>query len=166
MRLPRWAPWVEDVLKGSPAFSSVQSFADAGITDPQYGHVITLRTGAQIMLQWARTSPPAGDLGEEAIVTGEPPARMTLPELPTTGRTPLRLVEEHLAALIANAAAEGNPEIRAVERKSTREDPGPRPCCVIVRMHSGADVFGTFRKTAPAGANLSSGSDFQQREEV
>ncbi|NDU71237.1 hypothetical protein GWI34_01170 [Actinomadura sp. DSM 109109] len=163
MRLPRWAPWVEEVLKGSPAITSVKPFADAGITDPRYGHVITLRTGAQVALQWARTSPPSGDLGEESHVTGEPPAAQTLPELPSTGKTPLRLIEAHIAALIANGA---NPEIKAVERKSVREDAGPRPCCVIVRMHSGADVFGVFRSLAPAGASISQGSDFQQREEV
>lgn len=165
MRLPRWVPWVEEVLKGSPAITGVQSFAEAGITDPQYGHVITLRTGARIQLQWMRTSPPSGDLGDEAIVTGEPPARATLPELPSTGRTPLRMVEEHLVALIANAAAESNAEIRTVEQKSTREAPGPRPCCVIVRMHSGADIFGAFRSLAPAGAGFS-GGEHQQREEV
>lgn len=162
MRLPRWTPWVQDVLEGSPAITSVRSFADAGITDPQYGHVITLRT-AQVALQWARTSPPSGDLGDEAIVTGEPPAAMTLPELPATGKTPLRLIEEHIAALIAGG---GNGEIRAVERKSVREDAGPRPCCVIVRMHSGADVFGVFRSLAPAGASIGQGGDFRQREEV
>ena len=163
MRLPRWMPWIEGVLTGSPAITSVQSFADAGITDPKFGHVITLRTGAQIMLQWVRTSPPSGDLGDEETVTGEPPAAQTLPELPSTGRTPLRLIEQHLAALIANGR---NAEIRAVEQKSTREDAGPRPCCVIVRMHNGSDVFGVFRSLASAGASLSSGGDFQQREEV
>ncbi|SNR27201.1 hypothetical protein [Actinomadura mexicana] len=163
MRLPRWAPWVEDVLKGSPAITGVKLFADAGITDPQYGHVITLRTGAQVALQWTRTSPPSGDLGEETPVTGEPPASQTLPELPSTGRTPLRLIEQHIAALIANGA---NPEVKTVERKSVREDAGPRPCCVIVRMHSGADIFGVFRSLAPAGGSISQGGDFQQREEV
>lgn len=164
MRLPRWAPWVEDVLKGSPAITAVKPFADAGITDLKFGHVITLRTGAQIALQWVRTSPPSGDQPEEeAVATGEPPAAQTLPELPGSGRTPLALVEEHIAALIANG---GNAEIRAVERKSVRDDAGLRPCCVIVRMHNGADVFGVFRSMAPAGANLTSGGDFQQREEV
>jgi hypothetical protein len=162
MRLPRWVPWIEEVLNGSPAITSVQSFADAGITDPRYGHVITLRTGARIQLQWTRTSPPSGDLGDEAIVTGEPPARVTLPELPSTGRTPLRDIERHLVALIANA---GNPEIKTVEQKSTREDAGPRPCCVIVRFHNGADIFGAFRSLAPAGAGFS-GGEHQQREEV
>ena len=163
MRLTRWAPWVEDVLNGSPAITSVKTFADAGITDPQFGHVITLRTGAQAAIQWVRTSPPTGDQSDEVVVTGEPPAAQTLSELPGSGRTQLVQIEEHLAALIANGA---NPEVKAVERKSTREDAGPRPCCVIVRMHNGSDVFGVFRSLAPAGANLSSGGDFQQREEV
>lgn len=162
MRLPRWAPWIEGVLEGSPAITGVQTFADAGITDPRYGHVITLRTGAQIALQWVRTSPPSGDVGDEVPVTGEPPAPQTLPELPTSGRTPLRLIEQHLAALIAGG---GNTEIRAVERKSVRADAGPRPCCVVVRLHSGADIFGVFRSMAPAGASFS-GGEFQQREEV
>jgi hypothetical protein len=86
-----------------------------------------------------------------------------LPELPSSGRTSLRLIEQHLAALIANA---GNPGIRAVERKSTREDAGLRPCGVIMRMHSGADIVGMFRSLAPAGASIGQGGDFQQREEV
>jgi len=163
MRLPRWAPWVQDVLQGSPAIVDVRTFAEAGITDPQYGHVITLRTGAQVALQWVRTSPPSGDLGDEIPVTGEPPAAQTLPELPSSGKTPLALIEEHLAALIAGG---GNAEIRVVERKSVREDAGPRPCCVVVRMHSGADIFGVFRSLASAGASLGSGGEFQQREEV
>ena len=163
MRLPRWMPWIEEVLTGSPAITGVRTFEAEGITDPKYGHVITLRGGAQIALQHGRTSPPSGDLGEEAIVTGEPPAAQTLPELPSTGRTPTRLIEEHLAALIANG---GNAEIRAVERKSVRPDAGPRPYCVVVRFHNGADIVVMFRSLAPAGANLSSGGDFQQREEV
>lgn len=164
MRLPRWMPWIEGLLEGSPAITGVKTFADAGITDPRYGHVITLRTGAQALLQWVRTSPPTGDQSEEVVVTGEPPATQTLPELPASGRTPLRLIEQHLAALIANGA---NPEIRAVERTSTRDDVDPRrPCCVVVRMHSGADIVALFRNLAPAGANLNSGDEFQQREEV
>lgn len=162
MRLPRWIPWVEDVLKGSPAIAKVESFAEAGITDPRYGHVITLR-GARVEIQWVRTSPPSGDLGDEAIVTGEPPARVTLPELPSSGKTPVRLIEQHLVALIANG---GNTEIRTVEQKSTREDAGPRPCCVVVRMHNGSDVFGVFRSLAPAGASIGQGGNFQQRDEV
>ncbi|WP_141583547.1 hypothetical protein [Actinomadura sp. WMMA1423] len=141
----------------------MQTFAEAGIADPRYGHVITLRTGATIGLQWVRTSPPTGDDQEEVPVTGEPPTPLTLPELPSSGRTPLRLIEQHLAALIANGE---NPEIRAVEQKSARGDTGPRPCGVIVRMHSGADIFGVFRSMASAGASLSSGGEFQQREEV
>lgn len=163
MRLPRWAPWVEGVLSGSPAITSVKPFADAGITDPRFGHIITLSTGAQIELQWVRTSPPSGDDREEVPVTGEPPVPVTLPELPSSGRTSLSLIEQHLAALIVNG---GNPEIRAVERKSTREDAGLRPCCVIVRMHSGADIFGVFRNLASAGASIGQGGEFQQREEV
>lgn len=116
MRLPRWAPWVEGVLSGSPAITSVKPFADAGITDPRFGHIITLSTGAQIELQWVRTSPPSGDDREEVPVTGEPPVPVTLPELPSSGRTSLSLIEQHLAALIVNGG------IRRSERSS-----GSRP---------------------------------------
>lgn len=164
MRLPRWAPWVQDVLAGSPAITGVQSFADAGITGKPFGHVITLRTGAKVAVQWVRTSASGGEdqSQPEEPVTGEPPARVTLPELPASGRVPLRLVEEHLAALIAGG---GSNEIRAVERKSVRAEPGPRPCGLTVHMHSGADVFGVFVHMAPAGASFS-GGEFEQREEV
>lgn len=165
MRLPRWAPWIEGVLTGSPAITGVRSFADAGITDRPCGHVITLRTGATIAVQWVRTSASGGEdqSQPEEPVTGEPPAPVTLPELPTSGRVPLRLVEEHLAALIAGG---GSDEIRAVERKSQRPDPGARPCGINVHMHSGASVYGVFLYTAPAGASIGSGGEFRQREEV
>ncbi|GAA4393494.1 hypothetical protein GCM10023088_72960 [Actinomadura verrucosospora] len=162
MRLPRWAPWVGGVLSDSPAITSVKPFGDAGITDPRFGHIITLTTGAQIELQWVRTSPSSGDEHDEVPVTGDPPVPVTLPEMPSSGRTSIRLIEQHLAALIVNG---GNPEIRAVERKSTRAEAGLRPCCVIVRMHSGADIFGVFRSLAPAGASLGGGG-FQQGKEV
>lgn len=168
MRLTRWTPWVHDVLEGSPGIAGVRTFEAEGITDPRFGHILTLRTGAQISIQWVRSSPPSGDQSEEeAVVTGEPPASRVLPELPTSGQTQLRLVEEHLVALIANAASQGNPEIKSVEQKSVREDADPRrPCCVVVRLHNGSDVFGLFRGLAPAGASISHGGDFQQREEV
>uniref|UniRef100_UPI003F497EA9 hypothetical protein n=1 Tax=Actinomadura sp. CA-154981 TaxID=3240037 RepID=UPI003F497EA9 len=161
-------PWVQEVLQGSPAITQVENYTDAGITNPQYGHVITLRTGARVSIQWVRTSPPTGDQSEEeTVVTGERPALQTLQELPASGRTPLRDIERHLVALIANAAHEGNPEVRSVEQKSVREDAGLRPCCVIVRMHNGSQIFGLFRSLAPAGASISSGGEsFQQREEV
>lgn len=165
MRLPRWAPWIEDILRGSPAIGQVRTLADDGITDPRYGHILTLRTGAQIALQWVRTSAATGeDHSEpEVPVTGEPLAPVELPDLPASGRVPLELVEAHLAALIINGS---HPEIRAVERKSQRPDPGPRPCCVTVHCYSQADIFGLFWQAAPAGAALSSGGDFQQRKEV
>ncbi|MFB4307014.1 hypothetical protein [Actinomadura sp. GTD37] len=164
MRLPRWAPWVQEILTGSPAITQVQSFADAGIADRPCGHVITLRTGANVAVQWVRTSASGGEdqSQPEEPVTREAPAPVTLPELPSSGRTPLTLVEEHLAALITNG---GSAEIREVARKSTRPEPGPRPCGIAVHMHSGADVFGVFLHTAPAGGSFS-GGEFQQREEV
>ncbi|WP_433225670.1 hypothetical protein [Actinomadura formosensis] len=123
-----------------------------------------VRTGAKIAVQWVRTSASGGEDQDqpEEPVTGEPPASVTLPELPASGRVPLRLVEEHLAALITGG---GSNEIRAVERKSVRADPGPRPCGLTVHMHSGADVFGVFVHMTPAGASFS-GGEFEQREEV
>lgn len=165
MRLARWEPWVRDVLNGSPVITGVQRFADAGITTRPCGHVITLRTGATVAVQWVRTSASGGEdqSQPEQPVTGEPPAPVTLPELPASGRVPLTLVEEHLAALITNG---GSAEVRAVERKSTRPDAGPRPCGLTIHMHSGADVFGVFLHTVPAGADLTSGGEFQQRKEV
>lgn len=166
MRLPRWAPWVREVLQGSPAITGVKPFAEAGIQDKPVGHIITLRTGATVAVQWVRTSADGNDdhsLPEEPV-TGEPPTAVTLPELPSSGRTSLALVEEHLAALITNG---GSSEIRAVERKSVRPEPGPRPYSVIVHMHSGAKVVGLFLRSAPAGASIGQGGgEYQNRDEV
>lgn len=164
MRLPRWAPWVHDVLTGSPAFTGVQTFADAGITGKPFGHVITLRTGATIAVQWVRTSASGGEdqAQPEEPVTGKPPERVEVPDLPASGRVPLTLVEAHLAALIAGG---GSDEIRAVERTSQRPGRGTK-CGVNVHMHSGATVYAVFLHTAPAGQAISSGGDYQQREEV
>lgn len=164
MRLPRWVPWVRDVLAGSPAITEVQAFADAGITDKPCGHVIRLRSGGSVAVQWVRTSASGGEdqSQPEEPVTGQPPEPVTLPELPASGRVALTLVEEHLAALIVNG---GNDEIRAVERTSRR--PGESTKCGLnVHMHSGATVYGVFLHTAPAGTSLTSGGEFQQREEV
>lgn len=165
MRLPRWAPWVQGVLAGSPAITGVQTFADAGITGKPCGHVITLRTGAAVAIQWVRTSASGGEdqSQPEEPVTGQPPAPVTLPELPASGRVVLTLVEEHLAALIVNG---GSDEIRAVERTSQRPDQGSAKCGVNVHMHSGATVFAVFLYTASAGASITSGGEFQQREQV
>lgn len=163
MRLTRWDPWIAEVLAGSPAIGSVQTFAEAGIRDKPCGHVITLRTGAKVAVQWVRTSASGGEDQEqpEQPVQGEPPAAVEVPDLPASGRVPLATVEAHLAALILGAQ---QPEVRAVERTSQR--PGSKKCGVNVHMHSGATVYGVFLHTAPAGAGFSSGGEYQQREEV
>lgn len=164
MRMPRWAPWIAEVMAGSPAISDVQTFADAGIRDKPCGHVITLRTGATIAIQWVRTSASGGEdqsLPEGDPITGEPPAAVEVPDLPASGRVPLTLIEAHLAALILGAQ---HPEIRAVERTSQR--PGEKKCGINVTMHSGAVVYAVILHTAPAGAATTSGGVYQQREEV
>ncbi|MFC4055892.1 hypothetical protein ACFOY4_39915 [Actinomadura syzygii] len=163
MRLPRWAPWIEDVLNGSPSVTGVQTFAAAGIKDKPCGHVITLRTGATVALQWVRTAATGGEdqSQPEEPVTGKPSAPVELPDLPASGRIQLSLIEAHVAALIANG---GSDEVSSVERTSQRPD--SKKCGVNVRMHSGANVYGVFLYTAPAGASFNSGGEYQQREEV
>lgn len=163
MRLPRWAPWIGEVLAGSPAIQEVGTFEQAGITGKPFGHVIRLRTGATIAIQWVRTAASGGEdqSQPEEPVTGEPPAAVEVPDLPASGKVPLALVEAHLAALILGAA---NPEVRAVERTSER--PGSKKAGVNIHMHSGATVYAVILRTASAGASIGSGGDYQQREEV
>lgn len=164
MRLPRWAPWIAEVMAGSPAIQSVETFEQVGIRDKPCGHVVTLRTGAKVAIQWVRTSASGGEdqSQPEEPVTGEPPRAVEVPDLPASGKVPLTLVEAHLAALITGAV---HPEIRAVERTSQRPD--WKKCGVNVHMHSGAVVYAVFLHTAPAGAPISSGgAAYQQREEV
>lgn len=165
MRLPRWAPWVEEILAGSPAITQVTPFADAGITDKPFGHIITLRTGSTVAWQWVRTAPPTGEdqSQPEEPVSGQVLEAVTLPELPSSGRTPLQLLEEHLAALIVGG---GSDEIRKVERTSTRDEPGMQKCGINIHMHSGAIVYGIVLHTAPAGAPTTSGGAYEQRKEV
>ncbi|WP_131738493.1 hypothetical protein [Actinomadura roseirufa] len=151
------------MLAGSPAISEVQSFEQAGIRDKPYGHVITLRTGAKLAVQWVRTAPNGGEdqSQPETPVTGAPAVAVEVPDLPATGRIPLTRVEAHLAALILGA---GNPEIRAVECISQRPD--GKKSGINVSMHSTAVVYGIPLYTASAGQALSMEGAYQQRKDV
>ncbi|GLZ16147.1 hypothetical protein Acsp04_63820 [Actinomadura sp. NBRC 104425] len=164
MRLARWEPWVRDVLAASPAVAEVAPFAEAGIDHKPCGTTIRFATGAQVYVQWVRASGAGDDHSvPEEPVTGTPPEPVTVPDLPTSGRLPMRQVEQHLAALINNA---GSPEIKSVTGKAAAGEDGPRPYGLEVQFHSGHTNYGLFLHTLPAGAKPTQEGEFQQRKEI
>lgn len=167
MRLPRWAPWIGEVLANSPAITDVTPFEAAGITHKPCGHVVTLRTGARVYLQWVRTAATVVDddhAKPEQGVPGAPTEVVPEVTLPTSGQIPLRLIEQHLVALIANTE---HPEIAEVVAKSDVDSSTtpPGPCRVAVHFHSGASIIGLFLHTLPAGSSPGR-EEFRQRQEI
>jgi hypothetical protein len=152
---------VRGILAEAPGVASVAPFADEGITDKPCGNVITLSTGARLYVQWVRTAAAGGEdqSQPEVPVTGQAPEPVGVPALPASGRTSMALVEEFLVAVITNGKSD---EIKSVSGKTDRS--GQQPYGLTIAMHSGANVYGLFLHTLPAGQ--SPGGEFQQREEV
>jgi len=166
MRLARWEPWVRDVLATSPAVAEVAPFSKVGIHHKPCGTAVQFTTGAQVYVQWVRASGGAGDDHSvpEEPVTGPAPEPVEVPDLPTSGRLPMRQVEAHLVALISNAA---HPEIQRVTGKAAVQgEDGPRPYGIEVRFHSGHTQYGLFLHTLPAGTAPTQEGEFQQRKEI
>ncbi|GAA4157506.1 hypothetical protein [Actinomadura keratinilytica] len=164
MRLARWEPWVRDVLAQSPAIAEVAPFSESGVDKP-CGTTIRLATGARVDIQWVRASGPGDDHSvPEEPVTGPAPEPVEVPDLPTSGRLPMRQVEAHLVALINNAA---NAEIQRVSGKAAVQgEDGPRPYGIEVRFHSGHVNYGVLLHTLPAGTAPTQEGEFQQRKEI
>ncbi len=164
MRADRFAEWVRQVFAQSPAVAGVRESELKGIP---LATCVELSTGAQIHIQWVRTSPPTGDaFGEpEQIVTGQVTEPVKIPELATGGRLQTVDVEHHLAALLTNGGSDEVAEVlgytQTAGRSADKQAFGLR-----VRFHSGAMIFGMFRYTLPAGQQASPQSEWSQRKEI
>ncbi len=161
MRIDRFQPWAEQVIAQSPAIGGVEP----GIEGKPAGTRITLATGAQIHIQWVRTSPPTGDkfAEPESPVIGQPAEPVKVPELPTSGRIRTADVEQYLAALLINGGHEEVAEVTGYSAISDRKDREQR-YGLRVRAHSGATIYGLFLHTLSSGRQP--GHEFDQQDEV
>ena len=143
MRIERFEGQLHQIISqaGLP-YASVETFGQAGITNPAYGLVVHLATGSALHLQLIQRPAPGERIAEpEQIVEGAPPAPVAVPELPAQAPVRLAAIDDHLAALIVNAQ---HPEIARVERRG--DDPG-----LIVHMHSGRFISALHRYTLRPG---------------
>jgi hypothetical protein len=116
MRTRRFETHLRDLLtaSGNPAIKDVRTFSEVGYTELPYGLQVSFVTGASILLQIVRTSPPGGDNSEQAekIVEGSPlPPVEEPPFAVSDDRIDVKSFETWLAARITNS---GSPEIQAV----------------------------------------------------
>ena len=63
MRVRRFEAWLKDlILKADqPEIAAVETFAEGGFTDKPVGLHVVFHSGAEVFVQFVRTSPPGGD---------------------------------------------------------------------------------------------------------
>lgn len=63
MRVKRFEGWMKDLIAGAdhPEIKAVETFEEGGFTDKPCGLHITFHSGAEVFVQFVRTSPPGGD---------------------------------------------------------------------------------------------------------
>lgn len=165
MRIERFEGQLHQIIaQAGPPFASVETFAGAGITNPRYGLVMRLATGAVLHLQLIQVRPDGERPDEpEQIVEGAPPEPVPVPELPA--RAPVRVadVDAHLRALLVNAQ---HPEIAGVEVRGTVPVLGSLLPGLTVRMHSGRTIVVMHRHTLRPGEHPSEAGAHRPRAEV
>lgn len=151
MRIERFEGYFHQAIAGAGApYASVDTFAAAGITDPRFGLIVRLATGAGLHLQLVEYNGPPHEDREvpEEPVTGPSPTPVDVPELPA--RAPIRIadVDAHLRALVVNAA---HPEVASVELRGRAPVGGACQPGIRVTMHSGRVVIVMHRHTLRPG---------------
>ncbi|MEU3818762.1 MULTISPECIES: hypothetical protein [unclassified Streptomyces] len=131
MRPARFADFVVDIVKNDPTASRVQTLAEAGDTTHPCGVVITVGS-TETRWQFVGQLPEGAkhDTFTDEPVTGAPVPAGAAPQ---AGDDP----EAWFAAALAHAEC---PEIAAIERWSTRQNPSSQKG-VTVTFHNGARVF-------------------------
>lgn len=156
MRPPRLQEHLAYLVRADPQPTEARLFRDTGYTDPPYGVVLSLPTGALAYLQCVGSAWPGDDYSKpDRIDYGPPPPAMTMPLLPTgSALTPLVLVERYLGALLTGA---GCGEVATVDLYADRPRRGAVPHGLNVGFHNGAKGFVYVRHCVPAGRVLMPG---------
>ncbi|MEU8759383.1 hypothetical protein [Streptomyces sp. NPDC048659] len=131
MRPQRFTDYVLDLAKNTPGVTRVQTLAEAGDTNCPFGLAISAQ-GSETRWQFTGQLP---DGAKHEGFTDEPVTGTPAPAIgdPASADTP----EAWFAAVIAAAES---PEVAAVERWSTRPEPGSQRG-VTVSFHNGARIF-------------------------
>ncbi|WP_326637005.1 hypothetical protein OG884_25700 [Streptosporangium sp. NBC_01755] len=164
MRPKRFEMFMKDQLtgSGSDSIKSVATFDEIAFTSKPCGLQIEFVTGARVMLQIVRSSPPGGeDFGQdEKVIEGE--ALEPVPGvdvLITGGKLNVESVERYLTVLLTNS---GNREI-----KSLRPFVGKgQKYGINVGFHSGANCYIHFLYTLPNGKETNFHPEFNVLEVV
>lgn len=159
MRIDRFEGHLHELIsKAGAPYESAETFAQAGITDPWYGVVVHLATGATLHLQLIEQDGPPGEDRDqpEEPVTGPAPEPLAVPELPARAPVKIADIDSHLYALVNNS---GHPEIAEVQRPSGQ--PG-----IKAVMHSKRKVLVMYRYTLKPGEHPSESNLHKLRAEV
>ena len=85
MRVKRFEAWMKETIQAAddPEISAVETFEEGGFTDKPVGLHITFHSGAEVFVQFVRTSPPGGD------DHSRPERIVTRPDYEVKGNDPL-----------------------------------------------------------------------------
>lgn len=162
MRPQRFEDLLKNLLQQAGGqVKDVATVKEAGYDRHPYGLSVTYTTGARVLLQFVGTLPD-GDkhTTPEQIVEGE----QALPEVPVPdvfegGKVQLGLVDQHLAALLANS---GNREIASVTPYTAEPDDHTAVRYGLrVIFHDGSRIQVYVVHALPAGREWPRGGEFQ-----
>lgn len=177
MRAHRFYPYIVALVEEHLSDTGVKSlgWAESGMADGESAHtqglVLQAPSGGTAYMQFVHgVYRMTGDSYEnpEKVVEGEPPAPVPPVELRVTPDGQLRMadLEEWIVTLLINS---GNPEMKSVERYSTRErDPqkDSHPFGFTVHWHSGDRAFGHLVYTLRPGQKRSADVEWKILEAV
>lgn len=164
MRTKRFESFLKEeiVRKGSEEIQSTRTFDEVGYKARPIGVQLDFATGARVMLQIVRASPPGGDDFSQAErpVEGailEPVRGVDLPV--EGGKIRVKDVEIYLVALITNSGSSEIDNVRSFARHKQRLG-------IDVAFHNGGHCYVHFLYTLPKGKDLSFHPEFNVLEVI
>lgn len=163
MRTARFETYLRDLLAGSgnPAIKDVKTFTDAGISDLPAGVEVSFVTGARILLQIVRTSPPGGEKGDQAekVTEGDVLPAVAEPAFTVDDHVDVKAFETWLTARLHNSGSPEIQDVRTFQGRSHRYG-------IDVTCHNGAHLYTYFAHTLRAGQATGAHPIYEAKDRV